>query len=147
MVNQRLSHDDYYLTMLKLVAARATCARRAVAAIIVDEHFEVLSTGYNGVPRGFTHCIDSPCLGASDPPIDTRRCLAVHAEINALLQCKDLRRAYCIYVSCTPCFECAKAIANTSIQRVVSLEAYSGAGIAVLQEKGIKTDIAKVLNS
>jgi len=120
----RLSHDEYYLQMLDLVAARSTCPRRAVGAIIVDSRNRVLSTGYNGPPRGRGHCIDSPCPGRDDAAGDSDRCEAVHSEINALLQCGDIERASTIYVSCSPCFACAKAIANTNIRRVVCRELY-----------------------
>ena len=145
-MSQRLTHDQYYLKMLDLVAARSTCVRRAVGAIIVDQDFHVLSTGYNGVPRHHPHCIEEPCLGAEDPRGDTTRCFAVHAEINAIMQCADINRAYCMYVSCTPCFECAKAIANTGIRRIVATEVYTGAGYTMLQVAGVKIEIAKVLN-
>jgi len=116
---ERLSIKDYYLEILGLVAARSTCVRRAVGAIITDEHNQVLSTGYNGVPRHFDHCISNPCAGASDSHGDNSNCLAVHAEQNALLQCTDLDRARIMYVSCLPCFACSKMIANTNIRTVI----------------------------
>jgi len=121
----RLSRDDYFLTILDLVAARSTCARRAVGAIITDGDGHVLSLGYNGVPRGFPHCVDVPCLGAADKAGDTSRCMAVHAEVNALIQCSRLDLAHSLYCSCSPCFSCAKAIANTPIKRVVCRELYA----------------------
>lgn len=117
--------DEYFVAMLKLVAARSTCARRAVGAIVVDEHKHVIATGYNGTPSGFAHCIDEACPGARDPAGDTRRCLSVHAEINAIIQASQLKDAHTLYVSCTPCFSCAKAIANTCIKRIVALEEYN----------------------
>lgn len=142
----RLNRDEYYLEMLKLVASRGTCIRRQVGAIIVDIRGHVLSTGYNGVPAGFPHCGFAKlgdhggkiCEGAGDPPGDSRRCLAVHAEQNALMQCIDLNRAHTFYVSCTPCFGCAKMIANTSIKQVVCIEKYADSeGMAVLEAAGI----------
>lgn len=131
--------DDYFAEIVRLVAARSTCARRQVGAVIADEKGHVLATGYNGVPRGLPHCADgAPCPGAADPPGDTRRCWAVHAEQNALLQCHRLDLARTLYVSCEPCFTCAKLIANTPIRRVVVLEPYADPdGAAVLALKGI----------
>src|SRR4051812_34169703 len=117
----RKTRDQYYADMLHLVASRSTCMRREVGAIITDAEGRVLSTGYNGVPRGFPHCLDHPCLGANDLKGDTARCEAVHAEANAILQCPDLQRACIMYVSVTPCFECAKLILNTPIRNVVVL--------------------------
>jgi len=135
----RLSHDEYFLEMLKLVSARGTCGRRQVGAIIVDEEHHVLSTGYNGPPKGLTHCITLPCTGRNDKPGDTTNCIAVHAEQNALLQCSRLDRAFKIYVSCAPCFVCAKMLANTSIKHVVSMENYADArGAAILKAANIK---------
>ena len=133
----RPTKDEYFLKMLRLVASRSTCGRRAVGAIIVDEHGHILATGYNGVPMGMIHCIDSPCPGRGDQPGDSSRCLAVHAEQNALMQCSRLDLADTIYVSNTPCFTCAKMIANTNIRRVVSAEPYADKeGRAVLAAAG-----------
>lgn len=132
----RLSHDQYYLQMLTLVAARSTCARRAVGAIITDDSHHILSTGYNGVPSGFTHCIDEPCDGALDESGNNTRCMAVHAEVNAILQCSRLDRACNLYVSCIPCFSCAKMICNTRIEYIVSLVDYPGRGKELLLKAG-----------
>lgn len=121
----RPSLDQTYLKMLDVFAQRSTCRRRQVAAIITDSRGRVLSIGYNGVPSRFEHCTDVPCLGAQDPPGDTTRCLAVHAEQNALLQCQDLNQAHVIYCSCLPCFTCAKLICNTPIKGVVCAAPYA----------------------
>lgn len=147
----RLTHDQYFLEMLKLVAARSTCARRAVGAIIVDRRHHILSTGYNGVPRGFRHCIDEAddvsrvpaddvCQGKWDPKGDTRRCMAVHAEVNAVIQCTRLDLAWKMYVSASPCFTCAKMIANTGIKHVIALELYAD-DTDVLKRAGISQTI------
>ena len=142
MQSVRLNKKEYYLEMLKLVAARSTCIRRAVGAIITDEYGHVLSTGYNGVPRDFDHCTDNPCSGAADLPGNTTNCLAVHAEQNALLQCSKLDRAHTIYCSCVPCFTCAKLLANTDIEVVICVEDYADKrGQNILLERGIVLEI------
>jgi dCMP deaminase len=144
--NSRLSKKSYYLEMLKLVANRSTCIRRKVAAIITDRDGHVLSTGYNGVPRNFEHCIDIPCSGAGDKPGDNTKCMAVHAEQNALLQCNDLDKAYVLYCSCVPCFSCAKMIANTNIALVICVENYADkAGQELLIEAGIILEVSGVI--
>lgn len=138
---QRLSNDEYYLSLLAGVAARGSCVRRQVGAIVVDENYRVLSMGFNGPPKGFPHCgeVDHVpptnvpygvwkavhCQGATEQKGSTTKCMAVHAEINALLTCADPNRAHTIYVSCTPCRNCALAIVNTNIRRVVCLELYA----------------------
>lgn len=136
--------DSYFVKMLELVATRSTCPRRTVGAVITDKKGVVLATGYNGVPRGIPHCNEgSPCEGHKDPPGDTRRCMAVHAEQNALLQCADLERAHTIYVSAFPCYTCAKMIANTGIRRVVYLEDYTDSqGIVLFLHLGIEVSRA-----
>lgn len=148
MALPRLTHDEYYLSLIPLVARRSTCARRAVGAIITDAKFRVLSTGYNGVPSGYPHCTEQPCPGTLDPPGDTRRCFAVHAEQNAIIQCSRLEDARHLFVSCKPCFTCAKMIANTPIKRVIALEDYPDPGTSVIfVQAEIHFLIAKVTNS
>lgn len=146
--------DEFYLSLLDNLASRSTCARRRVAAIITDVRGRVLSMGYNGVPRGVTHCTDSPCDGVSDPPGNSSRCLAVHAETNALLQCRDLESACVIYCSCMPCFGCAKMILNTNIRRVVAKEKYAESeggkllawGLAMNYGDGTRHDVGVFVN-
>lgn len=156
----RPSNDAYYVSLLTGVAARSTCLRRQVGAIITDENHRVLAMGFNGVPRGFPHCgervrnidvsnFNEPnawilgklhpmtCEGRDDPAGDTRRCNAVHAEINALMTA-DLRFAHTLYVSCTPCRQCALAIANTNIKQIVCIEMYADDARHVLNAAGIK---------
>jgi len=127
MATARKTRDEYYLELLTLVAGRSTCGRRAVGAIITTYDGQILSTGYNGVPRRFPHCTEVECPGRHDEAGNTDRCEAVHAEVNAVLQCKRLDLAHTIYVSCTPCFSCAKMLCNTSIQRVVVRGDYADA--------------------
>lgn len=121
----RLEFHEYYLQMLDLLAKRGTCRRRQVGAIVIDARKRILSTGYNGVPSGLQHCIDVACPGAGDVPGDSRKCFAIHAEINALMQCSRLDLAHTLYSTCTPCFDCAKAISTTPIQHVIFREMYA----------------------
>ena len=139
MSETRQSIDDYYLSILQVVAARSTCARRKVGAIITDDRSHVLSMGYNGVPSEVPHCTEQPCPGVEDQPGDNSRCQAVHAEQNAIMQCSSLRHARTIYVSCAPCFYCAKMICNTGIARVVCAEQYADdRGLSLLNFCGIE---------
>lgn len=142
----RPSRDQYYAEMVAVAAKRSTCPRRAVGAIVVDERGVVLGVGHNGVPRNVPHCGDrgSYCLAQDAAPGVTSACWAVHAEVNALLQCSDVERAHTMYVSATPCFACAKVIANTAIKRVVALEDYrepAPSGWLVLKSLGISCEI------
>lgn len=139
----RPSNDEYYLSMLDAIAARSTCPRRQVGAIIVTEDHRILSTGFNGVPRGFPHCTEEhkQCPGANDPKGDTRRCLAVHAELNAVLSCADLSRAHTLYVKCTPCKQCALMICNTPIKRIVCRERYADDSADILRTANVTVEV------
>ena len=139
----RLSIDAYYLSMLPLIASRATCPRRSVAAILVDAGGKLVSIGYNGVPGGMAHCIDTPCAGASDKSGDTTRCIAIHAEQNALSQARSSRRSpHTVYCSTTPCFECAKMLVTEGVRRVVALSEYPNqSGVELLRQAGVTIDV------
>ncbi len=114
-MSNRPSWDEYFMELAKTVSTRATCRRRSVGAVIVRNR-RILSTGYNGAPRGVPHCEEYGCD-------ITQRCqLAAHAEQNAIAQaaangvsCEGAT----LYVTCQPCNACAKLIINSGIQRVV----------------------------
>ena len=122
----RESFDSYMLKIVEVVASRATCPRRAVGAIAVNKNKHIMATGYNGVPKGFPHCIDDPC-GGQDLPSGTGldKCLATHAEQNCLLQCNNVQDIYTIYLTVSPCVTCAKLIANTGCKKIVYSEVYN----------------------
>jgi dCMP deaminase len=121
----RLDLDTYFLQMAELVANRSTCRRRAVGCVLVDSSNHVVSTGYNGVPTHFPHCLDTPCEGASAPSgTSLEKCLAVHAEQNALLQLRS-NDALTAYLTVSPCITCAKMIANSRIRRIVASHEYA----------------------
>ena len=122
---ERLSKDEYFVRMADLVSQRATCKRRAVGCVLVSAAGHVLATGYNGVPAGSSHCIDIPCPGfgfASGHGLDA--CEAIHAEQNALLQCKDVSLIHTAYVTTLPCMTCAKLLMNTGCKRIVYGQEY-----------------------
>lgn len=120
--------DAYFSALALLVASRATCARRRVGCVLVDGANRVLATGYNGVPAGFPHCSVTPCPGASAPlgqSFDS--CLAVHAEVNAVLLCSDVSRIRTAYCTTRPCASCTKVLLNTACRRIVCLHDHSTA--------------------
>jgi dCMP deaminase len=118
------------MSVLDIYATRSTCPRRQVACLITTAKNTIVGTGYNGVPSGLPHCLDTglpsdhPCPGASDPSGDTSRCIAIHAEQNALLPCWRLDLALNLYVHTKPCFVCAKLIINTPIMNVFFFDDY-----------------------
>ena len=138
----RLDTDTYFLQIATTVAQRSTCPRRQVGCVLVDNKNHIVATGYNGVPTGFTHCIDTPCLGASYPTgegLDV--CEAIHAEVNAFLQLRtddDLTA----YMTVTPCFTCGKMFANSQVKRIVALEEYvHNQTKHILTKAGIEVEI------
>lgn len=120
----RLGQDDYFSELATLVGERSTCRRRKVGCVLVDSKKHIVATGYNGVPSGFTHCLDQPCEGATAPSgVDLDKCLAVHAEVNAFLQLTSTDKLTA-YLPATPCFSCAKMICNSNVVRIVAQEWY-----------------------
>ena len=124
-INERPSKTTYFLAMAKLVSTRGTCARRRVGCVLVDKHGLVLATGYNGNGRGQGHCIDSPCEGAKYKSGEgLEKCEAIHAEQNAILQCKNTEHIEKAYITLSPCVTCVKLLLNTSCKEIVYLEDY-----------------------
>ncbi len=140
----RMSRDEWALELAKLCAQRSTCLRRAVGCVLVNARGHVLATGYNGVASGMPHCnrwvndgiaamfdgpvqVDYPhaCPGARSPSgTNLDGCQAIHAEQNALLQCRDPFQIDTCYVTVSPCITCTKLLMNTSCRRIVFLEDY-----------------------
>ncbi len=125
MANYRQPADFYFLRMALFVSERGTCVRRKVGCILVNKKNHVLATGYNGNPSGFSHCLDNPCKGAnSTSGKDLDKCEAIHAEQNALLQCKDVYDIDTVYCTVSPCIHCVKLLLNTSAKKIVFGEKY-----------------------
>ncbi len=121
----RPSKDQYFISMALLASSRATCPRRSVGCILTNERGHVLSTGYNGVAAGCEHCTEHNCPGASYPSGQGLEfCEALHAEQNALLQCRDVWTIDTAYVTASPCVTCTKLLMNTSCKRIVFLAEY-----------------------
>jgi len=127
---QRPDWDNYFMEIAQVVARRGNCSRRQVAAVIVKDH-RVISTGYNGTPRGITNCCDGGCPRCdSDTPSGSNLsdCLCCHAEENAIVQAayhgiaiKDAM----LYTTFSPCLLCAKMIINSGISEVIYHQRYS----------------------
>jgi dCMP deaminase len=120
---QRASWDEYYLDLARATSTRATCSRRKHGAVIVQGR-RIVSTGYNGGPSGYPHCLEGACPRAkSDAPQGHNydQCIAIHAEANALLfSSPEERDGASLYCTGAPCFGCAKLIANSGVKEVVA---------------------------
>ena len=126
---ERPSTDEYFMEMARLVSTRSTCLRRRVGAVIVKDK-RVLSTGYNGSPRGTRHCEELGCIREQmHVPSGTRHelCRGVHAEQNAVTQAAYFGvsvNGATIYTTTFPCSMCAKRRLNAGIKEIVYDEGY-----------------------
>lgn len=112
----RLSWDEYFLSIAARVASRSTCDRLHVGCVVVRDR-AILSTGYNGAPRGLAHCDDIGHL-----MIDESCKRTVHAETNAIAQAAMNGTALVgatLYCTHHPCLACSLVIINAGISRVV----------------------------
>lgn len=126
---ERLSWDDYFMDITRLVSKRSTCLRRHVGAVIVRDK-RILATGYNGAPRGIAHCEETGCLREKlGIPSGQQQelCRGIHAEQNAIIQAavsgvsiEDSQ----IYSVTQPCVVCAKMIINSGIRKVIYQDTY-----------------------
>lgn len=122
----RPSLDLVMLAVAKVLSTRATCVKRQVGCVLTDKHGRILSTGYNGVAAGLKHCTEKACPGAyNNAGSDT--CQAIHAEINALLQCRDTTQIDTCYCTVLPCMGCMKTLMNTNCSKIVYFEDHENA--------------------
>lgn len=132
---QRISKENYYLDIAQTVLERATCLRRVYGAIIVKND-EIISTGYNGAPRGRKNCVDLGFCSreALCVPRGERYelCRSVHAEANAIISAarRDMvggtiylvgrdARTGALLPDATSCPMCRRQIINAGLARVV----------------------------
>lgn len=123
------------MQIARTVATRATCPRASVGAVIVREH-RILTTGYNGAPRGVAHCSEVGCTLVND------HCArATHAEANAIVQAAlhgvniSASTAYCTH---QPCVNCSKLLISAGVRKIVYEVAYPDPiGQELLAEAGV----------
>ena len=125
--------DQRYLEMAKIWAQNSYCQRRQVGALVVKNGM-IISDGYNGTPSGFENiCEDDN--GVTKPYV-------LHAEANAitkLARSSNNSDGATIYITASPCIECAKLIIQSGIKRVVYGEKYRLMdGIELLERAGIE---------
>ena len=124
--NDYISWDEYFMCIAMLAAKRSKDPNTQVGACIVSPDNIIISTGYNGMPKG---CSDDEFpWDRTGEEIDTKYPFVVHAELNAILNAngRDLRGSR-LYVALFPCNECAKAIIQCGIKEVIYMsDKYSG---------------------
>jgi len=129
--------DTYFLKIAYAVSERSTCDRAFVGCVLVLDK-RILTTGFNGSPSGQPHCDEEGHLMVEGHCVRT-----IHAETNAIIQAAlhgiSTRGSTC-YVTHFPCINCAKALVNAGVTRLVYAVAYRQDPIAVqfLQAGGIE---------
>lgn len=141
----RPSWDDYFMGIARVVASRSNCVKRKVAAVITQDK-RIISTGYNGTPRGTTNCNEGGCPRCNDlAPGGTRldECLCSHAEENAITQAAYhgvSLKGGTVYTTFSPCLQCTKMIINAGLGEVIYQSDYPLGQVALdlLVEAGIQ---------
>ena len=123
-MHDRATWDDTWMAIAEIMARRSPCDKRQIGAVIVSRSNQLLATGYNGPPAGWDEnwrCYrDCARFGGADT---YDGCPSIHAEANSLLfvnrrDCEDAT----IYISRSPCMDCAKLISNSGITNVRFIE-------------------------
>ncbi len=128
-MTKRPSWQQYFMEMALLAAKRSTCLRRQVGAVLVRDN-QVISTGYNGSPKGVRHCAEVGCLREKNGVPSGQQhelCRGVHAEQNAIIQAAingSSTRGGTIYCTHQPCSICARLIINAEIKTVYCANTY-----------------------
>ncbi|MEG6585135.1 deoxycytidylate deaminase [Dendrosporobacter sp. 1207_IL3150] len=133
MSDKRPAWDEYFLEIAEIVSKRSTCLRRRYGAVITKDNI-ILSTGYNGAPRGESNCCDKGTCRREELHVPKGEryelCVAVHAEQNAMINADPIEmKGATIYVagfnddgtaaSGEPCLLCRRMIRNAMVERVV----------------------------
>lgn len=143
---ERISLEEYFMKIAHVVAERSTCFRNNVGAVIVKNK-HIVSTGYNGAPRGIEHCLDIGCYRKEhNVPSGQKHelCRAVHAEQNAIIQA-SLNGASTedavLFCTHSPCIICAKMIINAKIKKVYYANEYADqSAMDYFKEVGVEVE-------
>ncbi len=142
---QRMSWEEYFMSITCLVAERSTCLRRRVGAVLVKNK-RILATGYNGAPAGVPHCLETGCLREKLKIASGERhemCRGLHAEQNVIIQAAVHGITISgseLYCTTHPCVLCSKMLINCGVTRIYYQEDYPDAlATEMLQEASIPT--------
>ncbi|KAM3466514.1 hypothetical protein NHJ6243_000897 [Beauveria neobassiana] len=137
--------DTYFMALASLAAHRSNCMKRRVGCVLVGEGKRVVSTGYNGTPRGLRNCAEGGCPrcnSGNSSGVGLATCLCIHAEENALLEAgrERIRGGSVLYCDTCPCLTCSIKICQVGISEVVYAHGYSmdTETAAVFREAGVK---------
>lgn len=117
----RITRSEYFLGIALTVAQRSTCGRANVGAVLVNDLYHIVATGYNGSPPGADHCIDEGvgCL------IHEGHCIrTIHAEMNAIFQLEKKYKKLSLYCTHQPCAQCLKSLVSINCLEIHYLYEY-----------------------
>lgn len=142
---ERPSWDDYFMSIARVVASRSNCVKRKVAAVITLDR-RIISTGYNGTPRGVANCNEGGCPRCNSLApggADLGECLCSHGEENAITQAAYHGvsvRGGTIYSTFCPCLLCTKMIINAGLTEVIYNADYplGASSRELLEEAGVR---------
>lgn len=136
-VDNVLTWDEYFMGLAHLSALRSKDPNTQVGAAIVDENHRVVSVGYNGFPTGVSD--DEFPWSREGDVLTSKYAFVVHAELNAILNSQRSVRGCTIYVSLFPCNECAKAIIQSGIKKIVyESDKYNGVDTNIASKRMLK---------
>lgn len=141
---RRPSWDEYFMKLALVASLRSNCIKRKVAAVIVRDK-RVISTGYNGTPRGTKNCYEGGCPrcnSLADSGTRLEECLCSHGEENAITQAAYHGvsvKGGTLYSTFAPCLLCTKMIINAGIREVVYNMDYplNETSFALFEEAGV----------
>lgn len=136
-VDNVLTWDEYFMGLAHLSALRSKDPNTQVGAAIVDENHRAVSVGYNGFPTGVSD--DEFPWSREGGVLTSKYAFVVHAELNAILNSQRSVRGCTIYVSLFPCNECAKAIIQSGIKKIVyESDKYNGVDTNIASKRMLK---------
>ena len=136
-VDNVLTWDEYFMGLAHLSALRSKDPNTQVGAAIVDENHRVVSVGYNGFPTGVSD--DEFPWSREGDVLTSKYAFVVHAELNAILNSQRSVRGCTIYVSLFPCNECAKAIIQSGIKKIVyESDKYNGVDTNIASKRMLR---------
>lgn len=137
--------DSYFMALASLAAQRSNCMKRRVGCVLVGRERRVISTGYNGTPRGLRNCAEGGCPRCNTGDgsgVGLATCLCIHAEENALLEAgrERIRDGAVLYCDTCPCLTCSIKICQVGISEVVYAHGYSmdNETAEVFRQAGVK---------
>jgi len=138
MLTKQQLLDQRYMRMARIWAENSYCQRRKVGALLVKNKM-IISDGYNGTPSGFENCCEDEN--------DNSKPYVLHAEANAITKIARSHNSSdgaTLYVTASPCMECAKLIIQSGIKRVVYGENYRIMdGLDLLKRAGLEIDFCE----